>query len=396
MTLLSVENGRQRGSLKWGYAMNKQNRTQITRVKLRGFKTIKDIGAEGFELRPLNVLIGANGAGKSNFISFFRMLNWAMNNSLGGLQEYIGVQGGDITILSDGPNVTPAMDAEIVMSNIDGEYSYHIKLAHAAGGTLIFAAEEYRLSPHNAAMDPQWESLGTGHKESRIIAAADNSDVARVILNLLRQCKVFQFSNTSFTSNMRGPWTMNDRQQLREDGSNIAPFLAHLRDDHPLNFRNIVETVQLIVPFFEDFVIEPRHDTLLLRWKEYGSEMTFGASQASDGMLRVIALISLLSQPVDDIPDIVILDEPELGLHPYAIAVIAGMIKSVSKSVQILLSTQSSTMVDWFEPEDIIVVDRSGRDSKFRHISTEALGTWLDDYSIAELWEKNVLGGRPR
>ena len=160
-------------------------------------------------------------------------------------------------------------------------------------------------------------------------------------------------------------------------------------------YQRIVNTVRLILPFFSDFVLQPRHDHLLLNWRERNSDQVFSVSQASDGMLRVIALVTLLLQPERDLPDVLVLDEPELGLHPYAINIVGGLIRAVSTQVQVIVATQSTALVDCFDPEDIVVVEREGRTSTFRQIDVKSLEEWLEDYSLSELWEKNVLGGRP-
>ena len=375
---------------------------QLKRVKLRGYKTIKDLGDNGLELRPLNVLIGANGAGKSNFISFFRLLSWSLGTAKGDLQVYISKQGGASKLLHDGPDYTKEIEAEIRFKTEQGDNDYSFRLVYTnSGDTFIFADERIRFSDRSFDSPNKWIELGAGQREAQLLAAADSSvnlgvaRTAKAILHFLRECKVFQFHNTSDTAPMRRKWRKSEGRWLKEDAGNIAPFLYHMRRDSPSNYRRVIETLQLIVPFFNDFVLEPEFNNLQLQWRERGGDIIFDASQASDGMLRSIALVSLLSQPVEDLPGIIILDEPELGLHPYAITVIAGLIRSVSKSVQIILSTQSTSLVDCFEPIDIIVVDRKGRESIFRRYSSTELGTWLEDYSVSELWEKNVLGGRP-
>jgi len=218
---------------------------------------------------------------------------------------------------------------------------------------------------------------------------------AWVILGLMRRCVVHQFHNTSETARVRQRQSVEDNRFLKEDAANLAPFLLRLRETKPGAYQRIVETLGEIAPFFSDFILEPVQGSVILQWQERGSDVNFGADQASDGMLRVMALLALLLQPEADLPSIIILDEPELGLHPYAINVIAGLLQSVSSHTQVILATQSMTLVDFFEPEQIIVVDRVNRESTFRRLDPEPLKIWLDEYSLGELWEKNVLGGRP-
>jgi predicted ATPase len=215
------------------------------------------------------------------------------------------------------------------------------------------------------------------------------------MLNMLRRMIVHQFHNTSSTARMRNKWAADDGRWLKEDAANLAPFLHRLKETKSKYYRRIVETLRLILPFFADFEFQPEYGRLLLRWRERGSDQVFSAAQAADGMLRAMALVALLQQPELDLPDVLILDEPELGLHPYAIEVLAALIQSASQHTQVIVATQSISLIDRFEPHDIVVVDRTGRESTFRRLSDSELSEWREQFTLSELWEKNVLGGRP-
>ena len=191
---------------------------------------------------------------------------------------------------------------------------------------------------------------------------------------------------------------MNDNRYLRQDGSNLAAFLYLLREKHEDSYRFLRNTIRLVAPFFDDFVLKPRElneDTIHLEWKHVGTDAYFDVSSLSDGTLRFIALAALLQQPQELRPSVILLDEPELGLHPYAITMLASMVKSASVDTQVILATQSPILLDYFEPEDVLVADRMDGATEFKRLSTEELEVWLKDYSIGELWEKNELGGRP-
>ncbi|HEX5416856.1 MAG TPA: AAA family ATPase [Chloroflexota bacterium] len=370
---------------------------RLNKLQLRGFKSIRDLPELTFG--PLNVLIGANGAGKSNLISFFKLLNW-MTAGSGNLQVYIQQAGGASTFLYDGPPVTPQVEAALTLENDDGINEYTMRLFHAAPDTFIFADERIRFSHHGLPTQANWKPLGSGNRETGLINAAlerktTTGKTAGVILGLMRRCVVHQFHNTSATARVRQRWSLEDSRYLKEDAANLAPFLLRLRESEPRAYQRIVETVREIVPFFSDFVLEPILGSVILQWQERGSDVVFGAHQASDGMLRAMALVSLLLQPEDNLPSVVILDEPELGLHPYAINILAGLLQSVSTHTQVIVATQSMNLIDYFTPEEIVVVDRVDRESKFRRLDPEPLDDWLDEYSLGELWEKNVLGGRP-
>ena len=367
-------------------------RNKLDAITLKGFKTIQAL--ENFDPRSLTALIGPNGVGKSNFISFFRMLSWALADP-DHFPLYVSQQGGASTLLHDGPAKTREIEAELTLRTDAGENQYAFRLFFATGDSLIFADERYRFSSKIYNTVAPWTETDPGHRAPQLLAMAAEDSTARVIRNILRKIVVYQFHNTSDTARIRGKWYIDDNRWLKEDAANIAPVLFRLRESDGRCYQRIVDTIRLILPFFSDFELEPHYNSLLLNWRERNSDQVFGVSQASDGMLRVIALIALLLQPEQDLPDVLILDEPELGLHPYAINIVGGLIRAVSTKIQVIVATQSMPLVDCFEPEDIVIVEREDRCSAFRRLDDEALGEWLDDYSLSELWEKNVLGGRP-
>lgn len=355
---------------------------------LQGFKTIRTLA--GFELGNLTVLIGPNGAGKSNFISFFRLLSWALVPP-GQLQFHVASQGGASVLLHQGAQVTQEIKAELTLTTDRGVNDYGFTLHHAAGDTLVFADEWFRFTPRGK--QGYRRSLGSGHREAALISRPGATPAA--IQGMLRRIIVHQFHNTSPTSRIRNRWLATDNRWLKEDGANLAAFLFRLQREREHYYDRIVDTIRLILPFFATFDLYQETDSILLRWREIGSDRVFDASQASDGMLRAMALVALLQQPVEDMPDVLILDEPELGLHPYAIEVVARLIHSASTHVQVAVATQSTSLIDRFEPDDIVVANRSGQETSLRRLSNAELTEWLESYTLSELWEKNVVGGRP-
>jgi predicted ATPase len=366
---------------------------RIKNFTIDGFKSIHHMA---LELRQLNVLIGANGAGKSNLIGFFRLLNFLESGSL---QVHIGVQGAANSVLHYGAKITPQLSSTINFETDSGYNRYHMRLIHAAGDTLIFADEEIQYSEKGKATEGPTIPLGAGHKESGMIAQSEGkagttaTATAKVIRTMMRDWQVFQFHDTSSTAQIKQSMYVGDSYFLKANAGNLAPFLCQMREKKKEYYQRIVETIRLCAPFFDDFVLIPRDKNVILNWKEKNSDMLFGPHQLSDGTLRMMAIITLLLQP--KLPSMVIIDEPELGLHPYAITVLAGLLKSASERSQLLISTQSANLVDEIEPEDIIVVDRKDGRSEFRRPDPTVLDEWLDEYTMSELWEKNVLGGRP-
>jgi predicted ATPase len=364
----------------------------LKKIQLKGFKSIREME---LELAPINVLIGANGAGKSNFISFFKLLRWMMQ-SPGKLQFFVGQSGGANSLLFDGASVTPQMEAELHFETDAGRNDYCLRLFHAASDTFVFAEEKYRFSRNTFNGLANWTSLDAGHKEAKLIDIAKLGDpTAQTIFRLIQNCVIYQFHNTSETARIRQRWSIEDNRYLREDAANLAPFLLRIKETEPIYYQRIVETVTQIAPFFADFVLEPVNNSVILQWTERDSDLIFSSHQASDGTLRTMALVALLLQPQNNLPDVLILDEPELGLHPYAINIIGGLINSVSIHIQVILATQSTLLIDCFEPKDIIVVERKNRQSSFYRQEASNLQDWLEEYSLSELWNKNIIGGRP-
>ncbi len=370
--------------------------SKLNSITLNGYRSFKD--AE-LELRPLNVLIGANGAGKSNLVSFFKMLNEMM---AGRLQHYVASTGYASSNLHFGPKVTPQIEAELrFKTETDAISTYRMRLSHAARDAFIFAEE--CLSFHNPGFpDAREEQFGPGHIETLIGTTASwdspSGKAARVFRHLLNNCRVFHFHDTSSTARVRNAGYVGNGKPLMPDAGNLAAVLYRLKMENPDTYKRIVDTVRQIAPFFHGFALEtqgPEGRDIMLNWHHRESDMVFGPHQLSDGTLRAICLVSLLLLPDEELPLLIVIDEPELGLHPYALQVIASLCRSVSTNAQVLASTQSSAFLSCFAPEHIVVVQDDGRSSNFLRPDRNALEVWLDDYSLGEIWEKNVIGGGP-
>lgn len=357
--------------------------TTLDRIEIEGFKSIRQLR---LDLRPVNVLIGANGAGKSNFISVFGLLRHILE---GRLQFYVAQAGGADSLLRFGRKQTP----ELLLRLHSSGYAYEVMLAPSAADSLFFASESLTTSP--GAGGTRFR-VGPGHTESPLTQLATEPGPFQVVFERLQGWRVYHFHDTSASAKVKQTGDIGDNEALRPDASNLAALLFLLRTKHPENYRRIVSTIRLVAPFFDDFRLRPspfNEQKLQLEWSERNSDAYFNAHALSDGTLRFICLATLLLQP--HLPSLILIDEPELGLHPYAIQVLAGLVRSASERTQVILSTQSVTLVNQFEPEDLVVVDRSNGESLFRRLSAEDTKDWLEGYSLGELWEKNVFGGRP-
>jgi len=364
---------------------------KLSKLTIKGYKSIRLM--EDFNPGNLNVMIGPNGAGKSNFISFFRFLSWMLNSD-GKLQEHIAYLGGASDVLFDGPDVTRELGGYLQLETSTGFNEYKFNLLFSKPDRLVFSEEAFRYSSKAKTGEANWTFCGNAHIEAKLPLKGENR-TAKTILQLLRKLIVYQFHNTSDQAAIRLKWSVNDSRWMKEHGENLASFLYRLHQTESQIYIRIIRYLRQVLPFFDDFVFFDDFGSVMLNWKEKGSNKLFNAGQASDGMLRSIALISMLAQNPKDLPAVIFLDEPELGLHPAAISLVGSLIKKASLHSQIFVATQSVNLINEFSPEDIIVVERKIRESTFTRQSSESLESWLEEYTLGQLWEKNIIGGRP-
>lgn len=355
---------------------------QISRLVVRGYKSIADCD---LELGRLNVLIGANGAGKSNFIGFFRLINRILDQQL---QTAVGQAGGPDTLLHFGRKKTEELHADLRFGN----NGYRFTLRPTEDNRMMFS--------HEALW---WNQLGdyhprAGHFETYVEEQKRHTRIYNFVVPAMRSWRLYHFHDTSASALIKQIHNINDNEYLRDDARNLAAFLLRLKNHHDGHYDRIIKAIRLVAPFFGDFHLRPtvdNKDRIQLEWMERGQDEPFTASALSDGTLRFICLATVLLQPEEFIPAAILIDEPELGLHPFAINVLAGLMKSASQQHQLIVSTQSVELVNEFDADDLIVVDKRGGTSTFKRPDTEALSEWLTDYSLGDLWKKNILGGRP-
>lgn len=353
----------------------------LRKVTVEGFKSIKK--AE-ITLGDLNVVIGANGSGKSNLIGVFRLLERVLSKNL---QVYVASE--PDRLLHHGRKTTPSLSVKFKFS----QNGYGFELT-AAQDSMVFDSELLEYSGH-------WhysESIARGHKESKLEEAAEASrnKIPQYVLPKVRNLVVYHFHDTSDSSPAKQMSDVSDNRLFRSDAANLPAYLYWLQQKHPVQFRQIEEHIRLVAPFFDRFDLEPsrlNEKKIKLEWRQKGSDAYFDAYALSDGTLRFICLATLLLQP--NPPELILLDEPELGLHPFAIRILAEMVEAAAKRVQIILATQSVTLLNNFQPKDVIVAENDGLATSFHRPNEEKLKQWLDEFSLGELWEKNILGGRP-
>ena len=367
-------------------------------ITVKGFKSIACI--EGLALGPINVLIGPNGSGKSNFLGIFSFLHAI---GAGNLREYVIRSGGPDRILHFGSKVTPQLTVHI---SFDYEELHHEQFKEIQFEIVVAATDTDELYPRSEIIFLDKKKGTTAYSqrlvgrggEAGISDSHQEPGISTPVRNNFNNWDLYHFHDTSRTSPIKKTVDVDDNRHLRPDGSNLAAFLYYLRQKHEASYTLIRHTVQRVAPFFDDFHLQPQalnKDKIRLEWRHIGSDAYFNASSLSDGTLRFMALVTLLLQPELYRPSVILLDEPELGLHPYAITLLASLVKQAAVESQIILTTQSPILLDHFQPEDVLVADRVNGGTILTRIDPAGLEAWLEDYSLGQLWEKNEIGGRP-
>lgn len=361
---------------------------RVNRISIEGYKSIKNLT---LEIKDINVLIGGNGSGKSNFIGVFKFLREIVE---GRLESYVKTSGGAASLLHFGPKETPHSTFHVYLN--DDVDQYKITLSPTVEDGLVPTSEAayFWNKSYPGPLHRQISSAGAEAGISRISALSVEAHVR----DALESWRIYHFHDTSDTSPLKRTAKVDDNRFFRADGANLASFLFMLKTKYEEDYNLIRNTIRRIAPFFDDFVLAPRtldEESIRLEWKHTGTDSFFGVSSFSDGTLRFIALTVLLLQPNKFKPSVILLDEPELGLHPSAITVLGALIRQASLDVQVIISTQSPTLLDLFDPEEVVVVQQREGCSSFERLEQDGLEIWLEDFSLGQLWEKNEIGGRP-
>ncbi|MDR3256013.1 MAG: AAA family ATPase [Synergistaceae bacterium] len=350
------------------------NQNHLSRIKIRGYKAFGDCDVK---LENLNVLIGPNGGGKSNFMGFFDLLNHLFSGKLG---EYVERNGGPDALLRFGRMVTREISGELFF----GSKSYRFAISPADDDRMVFSDE---CVYHDGQLA---FSAGSGHFETRV--REFDSEIPNV------RYQMFHFQDVSASSPIRRLHPLNGGGVLSPDGRNLASYLYALKEEHNSDYQRVLKRLQIIAPFFEDFYLKPDEDDpgrISLRWLERGHSEPLGADMISDGMLRFACILAVFRYPKERRPDILLIDEPDLGLHPKASELLFHIVYLVSNYRQVVISTQSSALLDKFSAEDILVVDRKDGSTVMNRLDVDELEEWLANRTISEIWANSIIGGQP-
>ena len=366
---------------------------RIESVHIKGFRSLADVRLDRIP-NPM-VLLGTNGAGKSNVLRFFEMLKEMAHLRLG---EFTLRQGGSDDQLFGGARLTQRIEATVFFRTTLGRSRVMFVLQHAHPDQMTITGEQFRsLDPEDSENDAVYLFFDqpVGY-ESAFVQESGSSTAdmrLRKAAGLLADCAHYQFHDTSDCAPVKTRWDVEDNHRLLGHGGNLASVLLSLQKNEARRFDLICKQIALVVPDFNGFQNVEHYGKTILRWRSKATGKTIGAHLTSDGSLRCFQLVTLLNLPDALLPRIVLLDEPELGLHPAAVALISQMVKSLAGRRQVIVATQSPHFVDAFGLKEVVVLElRDGRTEATKP-DPSRFSRLLKDYSTGELWWKGVLGG---
>ncbi|MXY52420.1 MAG: AAA family ATPase [Gammaproteobacteria bacterium] len=364
------------------HAPRTELQARLERIRIRGFRSLADV--ELGELDDLTVVVGPSGAGKSNFVRFFDMLSWMLRSRR--LGEFVARYGGADDQLFGGADETMRLEADLSLRTQVGRNDYRFALSHAHPDRFVFIEEAFRFSRDGLPTEANWRHLGAGHHEAQIVDAGHpsaepsaNRTTAATIVRLLRSCATYQFQDTSDESNFKRRWDADDNLRLRRHGGNLAALLWRLEEEDPEVFEEICVQIRRALPGFGKFEVDENYGKVTLAWRANWSERRFTTNLTSDGSIRLFALLTLLNLPSDLMPNVVLVDEPELGLHPAAIEVVADSVQALAGRKQVLIVTQSPRLVDALDVDEVVTFDFLEGRTQARRRDRGELQAWLEE-----------------
>ena len=376
--------------------------SKIESIKIQGFRSLADV--ELTDLPNAAVLIGPNGSGKSNVFLFLEMLRQMLRYRR--LGEFVARHGGADDQLFGGSAVTSTLSGELQLCASNGRYFHKFSLPYVQPDQFFVERESIDFVP-STHPGPMGRLIFNRDTESGLldlyeVDESSNDVVNKELVQALNEIREFfgslafhQFHNTDFNSNIKKSWDVTDSVRLRPDGGNLAAVLYRLEQEDTKRYDYICNLVNRVLPTFDRFDLEESYGKILLRWKAKGSDKTMGAHLTSDGSLRYFCLVTLLNLPEEMLPSVILLDEPELGLHPSAVGLVGAMIKRISRHRQVIVATQSPLMLNEFDLGEVYVFDLKDGQTRVHRPDEEGLKNWVEEYSTGEIWLTNLIGGRP-
>jgi predicted ATPase len=394
-------------------------------IKIEGFRSFKKVE---LEVPRLAVLIGPNGGGKSNFLDLLTLMAEAGNMQLA---NGVAKRGGFANIAfgfdpqvelrvemrfkaalpakAEGQSGDERPDVRFSMTARGLAFQavlVHEVVAQESGKQPSLSAEMLSRGPAGAVFRVMSESgaltdkrVGVASNELAITQVRNSSEypAAAFVLGEFTGWRVYRDIDVGSTSPVRQPALIRPGIQLLPDGSNLSSVLYAIQQDYPDDWQDVLEILRTAYPEFVKLTVPAQggDGKVLLRWfeKPFDRHGGISANFLSDGTLKLLCLLAILKSP--DPPPLICIDEPELGLHPDWIKLVAELLQVAAMRTQVIVATHSPHIVAKLEPEQVIVAEKVDGETRLERQDRQDLEKWLKDFNLSELWLAGQLGGRP-
>lgn len=353
----------------------------VNEVTIQGFRSLREVSK--LKLTRLSVLAGLNGTGKSNVLRFFELLSEFQSRKT---QHCLRQRTFENDKIFNRINDTVCLIQSIIfIKSAEGHYDYRFTLKQDHSNAPQLLEEAYRHVDTLQSQTAEWKMPPVLASGSLPQECSDSA--VRTIRHLFRHCFLYWFPGALDSATIYQRCDIQDCMRLRPNGSNLAAILYDLHENDYARYRLIGDQIRRVVPAFEEFVFEPAGDTVGLCWKSRGIDKVFTSTHTSNSTLRLFCLVTLLNLPDDRLPALLLLDEPDSGLHPHAVRLIGSMIRRVSEKHQVILTTQSPCLVDCFDLESLLIADYRNGETILKNIDKAKYREWLDNgYRPSDIW----------
>jgi len=381
--------------------------SRFQELSIHGFRRLCDVQ---LPLRPLSVMIGANGTGKTSVLDVLSLL---AKSAQGKLSESISDLSGLSSILTYDRAEELRLDISMTVPHYE-PLRYSLELKQQA---VAYVIKEERLSQQRLGhpgpflhidshgsdikyyevdqrnlLRPNWEQRPFETSLSQVPKMFQQPEEFR---NRLSSSTFYHVLNVDARSPVRLPQPMQPATLPGRNGEELVSCLYYLRETERDRFDAIQDTLRAAFPRFDRLDFPPvAAGTLALAWRETGFSKPFYMHQLSEGTLRFLWLTTLLQSP--GLTALTLLDEPEVSLHPELLSLLAEMLREASSRTQLVVATHSDRLIRFLLPKEIVLMD-AGEDgmSTLKWADELDLDTWLRDFSLDELWSNGTLGARP-
>ena len=393
-------------------------------IEIERFRSFRHVE---LDIPSLAVLIGPNGSGKSNFLDLLFLMAEAAR---GGLAEGVASRGGfdNLAFKGDPGDIFLALrfQPKGVFEEEKDAITFKLKLKKVGPNCRVWfeqVSKAPRLPFHHAPLmvmhrdkdGCMFRSIKTGmreevveNEEGKALESDSELAISQVkdqekyptpykLLRLLQEWTLYENINVGFDAPVRQPSLLRPTMRLAPKGNNLASVLYSMQQQHPAIWKEIEEILETAYANFHSITFPPEggDGKVLLRWWErpYEKESGFSANLLSDGTLKFLCLIAILKSP--DPPPLVCIDEPELGLHPDWIKLVAELMQSAASRTQLVVTTHSPQLVAKLSPDQVIVAEKVDGETQLKRLSEEKLKNWLEEFNLGDLWVAGHFGGRP-